>query len=368
MHREKEELSEIRALGIRHGLFPLIYGRLQRYAKQFPEREDIKDFLKASENIYLTSAARSTQQEAAESMVISLLAEKGIPSLVIKGNQIARDVYHDPNCRVSSDIDILVRRQDAIKADKLLSASGYISEADTPLIYCMSRFHHASYRHPDHDFSIEMHWNFGIPYLFFLSSEEIWRDGILMDPENTRLTPEMILIMLLVHHHAHAFRDLRIITDILWTLFRYEDCINWHQVTLKIRETGLVKTTLISLHQIKTLWEAISEKMWSFQTLEKEIKKTGYDVPEILLSYFQVDIHSNRLNNIYKDKFMARFALDKRSHMLFSFPKTIFPVPDAIRELYRDRRNWTLPYNYVRFIKWRMKDWIGLGRNAKTPV
>jgi hypothetical protein len=367
-NREEEEISGIRALGIKYGVFPLIYGRLLQYAKQFPERKDIRDFLEASENAYLTNAARSVQQEAAEKKVISLLAENAIPSLVIKGNQIARDVYHDPNSRVSSDIDILVRRQNAIKADKLLSASGYISEADTPLIYCMSRFHHASYRHPEHDFPIEMHWNFGIPYLFFLSSEKIWRDGILMDHERTRLSSEMILIMLLVHHHSHAFRDLRIITDILWTLYRYEDSINWHQFALKIRETGLVKTTLISLHQIKTLWEAISEKMCSFQTLEEEMKKTVYDVPKILLSYFQVDIHSERLTNIYKDKFMARFALDKRSDMLLSFPKTIFPVPDAIRELYRDRRNWTLPYNYVKFIKWRMKDWTGLGRNAKTPV
>ena len=366
-HLKKEDLSGIKSLGVRHGLFPLMYGRLQQYVTKFSERQDIRDFLRASEGLYLKSVARSVQQEAAGSTVISLLAENEVPSVVIKGNQIAREVYQDPNCRVSADIDILVRRGDAGKADALLLESGYIGEAGTPLIYCMSRFHHASYHHPEHDFLIEMHWNFGVPYFFSLSSEDIWRGGILRDPESTRLSPEMTLIMLLVHHHSHAFRELKILTDILWALYRYQDSINWHQFALKIRETGLVKTTLISLHQIKTLWEGIPDKIRSFQALEKEMKKTGHNVPESLLSYFQMDINS-RTNDIYRDKFMARFALDKRSDMLLSFPKTLFPVPEAIRELYRDRRNWTLPLNYVRFIKWRMKDWTNPGKNAKTPV
>jgi len=368
MRVEKKDLAAIKSLGLRHGVFPLIYGRLRQYLKDFPGRNDIEEFLRESENLYLSGIARSVKQEAAGNRVISLLARNEIPSLVIKGGQIANDIYQDPNCRVSYDIDILIRRDDALKADRLLAASGYIGETGTPLLYCMSRFHHATYHHPEHDFVIEMHWNFGVPYFFLLSSEEIWRDGIFADQVRMRLSPEMTVIMLLIHHHSHAFRELRILTDILWALYRYQESINWYQLALKLRETGLVKTSLISLHQISMLWEDIPDKMSSSRSLEKEIRRTGCKVSAILLAYFKMDIQNKRMNDIYRDKFAARFSLDKRSEMMLSFPRTIFPVPDAIRGLYRDRRNWTLPLNYMRFIAWRMKDWTGLGRNDKTPV
>ena len=51
---------------------------------------------------------------------------------------------------------------------------------------------------------------------------------------------------------------------------------------------------------------------------------------------------------------MARLALDRWNAILHSFTKTFFPPPSAIRELYRDFRNWTLPINYIRFILWRI--------------
>jgi len=44
---------------------------------------------------------------------------------------------------------------------------------------------------------------------------------------------------------------------------------------------------------------------------------------------------------------------------MLSYFKTLFPVPEAIKELYGDRRNFTLPLNYLRFIKWRVREWTG---------
>jgi hypothetical protein len=73
-----------------------------------------------------------------------------------------------------------------------------------------------------------------------------------------------------------------------------------------------------------------------------------------------MDINRNNLSTIYKDKLIARFALDRWSTIIFSFFKTLFPFPVAIKELYRDKRNWSLPFNYVRFIKWRVKEWMGI--------
>ena len=64
--------------------------------------------------------------------------------------------------------------------------------------------------------------------------------------------------------------------------------------------------------------------------------------------------------NFYKDKLIERLALDRLSTTVLSYFRTLFPVPEAIKELYKDRRNWYLPFNYLKFIKWRVKEWMGI--------
>jgi hypothetical protein len=301
----------------------------------------------------------SARQEAVENEVTSLLLQKGIPSMVIKGNRLANEIFQDPNCRVSSDIDILIHKVDAEKVDRILREQGYQGDTVAPVKYCLYRIHHAIYRHPGNNMLVEIHWHFGVPYFFRLTSDEIWREVGANDSGAMLLSPEMTLVMLLIHHHSHSFRQLKILVDILWTLYRYESVIDWRHFAMKIRKAGLVKTTLLSLHQIKTLWKKAPDDLKSFRALEREINNKGYTIPSIILSYFRMDINKDKARNIYKDKLIARFVLDSRSDILLSFPKTLFPVPEAIRELYRDGRNWTLPLNYLKFITWRVKEWMG---------
>jgi len=354
-----EDLSVVKSLGIRHNLFPLVYARLQNFGNSIEKRKVVDNFLKETERLYLKSVSMSARQEAVENEVTSLLLHKGIRSIVIKGNRLANDIFQDPNCRDSSDIDILIQKVDAEKVDRILREQGYQGDTVAPVKYCLSRIHHAIYHHPVNNMLVEIHWHFGVPYFFRLTSDEIWREVGANDSGAMMLSPEITLVMLLIHHHSHSFRELKILVDILWTLYRYESVIDWRHFAMKIRKAGLVKTTLISLHQIKTLWKKAPDDLKSFRALEREINNKGYTIPSIVLSYFRLDIHEDKALNIYKDKLIARFVLDSRSDILLSFPKTLFPVPEAIRELYRDGRNWTLPLNYLKFITWRVKEWMG---------
>ena len=177
------------------------------------------------------------------------MTERGIPSVVIRGNAIAKEIYDDPNCRASSDIDILVRLSDAIRADSVLSEAGYLRSDNLPLKFWFYRIHHAVYRHPESENIIEIHWNFGIPSFFRLSSEEIWA-GVISTDSEYRLSPEMAMIMLFIHHHMHSFRELKILVDTLWAFHRYQNVIDWENFSVKIQRIGLIKTTLITLNQI----------------------------------------------------------------------------------------------------------------------
>lgn len=356
----EDELSEIKRMSIKHNLFPLINTQLRKHQHIISPRDSINEFLKKSEGLFLKSITVSVLQEAIEKELHRLLKGKGIPSIVIKGNQIAKEIYDDPNCRISSDIDVLIRREDAEYVDSILAGAGYISQIDMPLKYCSFRIHHAMYNHPYNNMLIEIHWGFGVPYFFKLDSQEIWREVGFSNSGDASLSPGMIILMLLIHHHSHSFREMKILVDILWALYRYEDIIDWKIFVAELKRIGLMKTTLITLHQIQSLWKETANEMKSVPALDGEMINMGDKTQEFLLSYFRIGVDDDNVSNVYKDKLVARFALDRWSTTALSYFKTLFPVPDAIKGLYNDKRNWTLPVNYLKFIRWRMKEWMGV--------
>ena len=357
----KNDLYEIREQGMRHNLFQLIYSQLQKNQMRIFPQDLVNEFLKESRGLYLKGITVSAKQEALEKEINSLLSNHGIPSVVVRGNAIAREIYNDTNSRVSSDIDILVKISDAIRSDSLLSKAGYSRNDSLPLEFWFYRIHHAVYRHPEIKNIIEVHWNFGIPSFFKLSSEDIWDAITETDSGQLRLTPEMLIIMLLIHHHMHSFRELKILTDIVWSLDKYKNSIDWHVFALKIREIGLVKITKITMKQIHTVWKKAVDELSSIRELQNEMQKMRYREPKALTSFFRLDFDSQYSFQNYKDKLIAHFSLDNVSTIVFSFMKILLPFPRAVKAFYADKRNWALPFNYVRFIRWRLKEWTNKG-------
>ena len=72
-----------------------------------------------------------------------------------------------------------------------------------PLGFLQYRLHHATYLHKQFQKAVEIHWNFSIPGFFDLTSEHIWDGTTYGEDGKLHLTPEMTVIMLLMHHHMH---------------------------------------------------------------------------------------------------------------------------------------------------------------------
>ena len=104
------EISTCVNLAQQHGLEMLLYSRLKKHYSG--SNNYIDDYLNHNENRFLKNVNISMGQEAIEKEVVALLGKRGIPACIIKGNEIARTLYGDPNCRSSSDIDILIKRAD----------------------------------------------------------------------------------------------------------------------------------------------------------------------------------------------------------------------------------------------------------------
>ena len=351
------ELVTCVTLARHHGLEMLLYSQLKRHCSG--SNIHVDEYLEENRNLFLKNAAISMLQEKVEKEVIETLGKQGIPACIIKGNEIARTLYGDPNCRSSADIDIMIRKSDVRKADSILRRSGYASNDNIPLIYYMHSIHHAGYRDSATGNLIELHWTFGVPYFFRLSSEEIWEEVVVSDDGCAKLSPSMLLIILLIHHHSHSFRELKILVDILWAFHKYDQSIGWPEFAVRLKRLGLVKTTLISLTQLESLWSEETYAMQSVRILKRSLMDMGCNAPNFLVTYFRMDIDMTPHQAVYRDKFVARFALDGLHTTFLSYMKTLFPPPDAIRALYPASLNAMLPVNYLRFICWRVKDWSG---------
>lgn len=354
-----DELEAMKCEAVRHNQLLLLYAQIEKHRALIKPAGVADDFLESVKNIYYGNVARSLRQEYIARRTSSLLSDEGVRSVLLRGNAIARDIYDDPYCRTSVDVDILIREAALSSADMILSKNGYVRNDKLPIKFWVSRIHHAVYSCPDTDDLIELHWNFSIPSFFSLSSAEIWSRGVQIEEEKCRLSPEMTIIHLLMHHYMHAFRELRILIDIIWALHKYEDKIDWKAFALELKKVGLLKTTLITLDQIRCLCREFTQEMRSIPILRQEMKLMKCKAPSLLYSFFKMDIYRKYAFQDKKDKFASRFALDKWSTIFFSFMKVLFPSPDIIKALYGNVRFWKLPLNYLRFIGWRVKEWTG---------
>lgn len=355
----RDALSEMKREAVRHNELLLLYSQMRRCRERIEPRSTIDDFLDELKTAYHWNVLMTVRRESIEHDTIGLLSAKGIPSVLLRGSAIARDLYSDPYCRTSSDVDILVRRQDVMRADMVLSGKGYRRCDMLPLEFWINRMHHALYHYPGADDLIEVHWNFSIPSFFSLSSEDIWAETIPLGKHRYRLSPTMTVIHLLLHHHMHAFRELKILTDLVWALYRYDDAVRWDTLGTMIRNYGLVKTATITLRQIDTLcgeWVARESGLRKFRDT---VKGMGRREPRLLASYFRMNLDREHRFQDRRDTCMARFALDRWTKISRSFATSLFPLPEQLRELYCDQRSWMLPLHYSRFLRWRVKEWKG---------
>ena len=134
--------------------------------------------------------------------------------------------------------------------------------------------------------------------------------------------------------------------------YRYERVIDWRKFAEKLRKYGLIKTTIIILDQLESLWHLSEGPLESFMTLRKQLATFPIHTPKLLLNYFKMDIEKK--TNKAPDMEIAKLVLDKKSKILYSFVKIFFPRPQDIKALYPNTGAWMLPINYLRFFFWRV--------------
>ncbi|OAD21821.1 hypothetical protein THIOM_002406, partial [Candidatus Thiomargarita nelsonii] len=126
------ELNSLRAadweslvqFAVRQSVAPLLYHRLKTVYTSINIPASLKHKLQKA---YLASGMQNTCLYSELSKIIKAFQNENIPVIVLKGAHLAQNVYGDITLRSMSDVDILVRKTDLLKAEEKRLEMGYSS-------------------------------------------------------------------------------------------------------------------------------------------------------------------------------------------------------------------------------------------------
>jgi hypothetical protein len=180
---------------------------------------------RALERARRMNAARSALAARLLRQVLRALGDAGVPVIPLKGVALGQWLYGDPSLRVSSDVDILVPRRDAIRAVRLLVALGYspapgepdVGPEDLDLLLD-SNIEYGFLSPAWSACPVELHWDMAWRWPRAASAlADLWsasRPARFADVEARRPSPEWELLYLAVHAARHRWQRLKWLVDV----------------------------------------------------------------------------------------------------------------------------------------------------------
>jgi hypothetical protein len=107
-----------------HGVAALVWYNLEKYQLHSEIPEAAAYFLKCT---LMRSLGRNTFNTESMGEVLRLLNAENIKIVILKGLALENSVYGNQGLRQMSDVDILINRDECIKARKILISNGYVS-------------------------------------------------------------------------------------------------------------------------------------------------------------------------------------------------------------------------------------------------
>jgi hypothetical protein len=234
--------EQVRDAASAHSVLPLLAARLRQ--AQVGLASSVADAAAslAARNLRLVSSLVSVR---------SMLAAKGIETLAFKGPALSVTLYGDPALRQSTDIDLLVRRRQALVARRVLQSSGLRfwleltrGQEDRFIRYSNE------YGLQDEDGGIvELSWALTPRHLTLeLDADRFFPDARAIEiagEDVMVLAPHDLLLALAVHGGKHLWERLGWLTDIAQLLGSTPD-LDVVVALARAREVGVERHVLVA--------------------------------------------------------------------------------------------------------------------------
>jgi len=244
-------------LARRHSVAPLLYLQLEQHASDLVPG---KTLLQLKKN-YLENSARNTILTAELCRLITLFAGAGIEAIPYKGPALAQFAYDNIALRRFVDLDVIVKKSDALKAREILLAQSYtpsksLSLAQQELL--LRTQHNMQFSRGNHRLIVELHWEVA-PHLFAstVDADTLWQNLVTIELNGTQiksLSAEDLLFSLCVHGSRHLWERLSWICDIAELLARRE--FDWDALLKRAATADSERMFLLGLHLAQQLLDA----------------------------------------------------------------------------------------------------------------
>ncbi len=207
---------------------------------------------------YRRAVYHNRMLRARAASLLAQFATAGIPTMVSKGGVLGSVYYRDLGLRPMNDFDVLVPRNRAVEAIRLLLAAGWFSTQPMPEAL-PNAYHSACFRSPDL-LDFDLHWHL-LPEACFAGAEDpAWQaaEPLSIDGATTAALCATDLLVVVCAHAAHwsPVSPVRWVADALVILRGGADRIDWARVATLAKRWHVVPHMRDTLHYLEHRWHA----------------------------------------------------------------------------------------------------------------
>lgn len=245
-------------LARRHSVLPLVYSQLSASA---PADVPPDQLARLKEN-YRDNAARNLLLTAELCRILQTFAAAGIEAVPYKGPALAVYAYGQLALRRFVDLDILVRKADAIRATEVLTTGGFVCGTpwtDAQQALLLRTQHNLSMSREAGRLIVELHWEVASSlFASSLQAEDLWGRLETMRLNNIvvkSLSAEDLLLSLCVHGSKHLWERLAWICDVA-ELVKTRTALKWSALLERAAATGNERMLFLGLYLANNLLDA----------------------------------------------------------------------------------------------------------------
>lgn len=303
-----------------HALIPLIYNNLKEKSLIVPSV-----FFEKLRLYALRIAGRNAVLKRDLLGVLQLLDANGIQAIAYKGPVLAKRLYGNVALRYFDDLDLLLQKENILKAKELLLKEGYQPKKDLAGLNSAQERAFLDF-HYSYDFisknsghQLEIHWKI-VPKTFSLALdyEGIWNRSVVMEFEGRPVrvfSAEDLLLILCVGGTKHVWKRLSRIVDIAQAL-RLHPNLNWDPVLSHAKKAGAERILFVGISLASILFEAPLPENLRLQTeqdpmvtsLVKRITAHIFSKPETANIVVQPDDQFQPMHVFMRERFADKLS------------------------------------------------------------
>lgn len=335
-----EEAFNILNLAQIHHIAPLIYDKIYMYIPA-----QIQALWKS--NISQQIVIQVIRTDNFIKLYQDMLDHDLIP-LVFKGI-VCRNIYPNPDLRISGDEDLLIQKKDQKRMDEYLISKGFNREGD----YDDTK-DEIGYRHQTLNLYLEIHtslFSLHSPYAFLNDYfQNVFDNKIALTIQNQKFytfNHTQHLIYLLAHsykHFVHGGFGLRQVCDMLMFMHTYGEYINYDEVDAFMEKYSL-DCFWSNLLDIARTYLGFDENKAHYQVHDNNI-----DSNDLLIDLLQSGIFGASTSERKHSSNMTLEAIGSNNTSTFkSIMKSLFPDTNYIQSTYNYTKKYPilLPIGYI---------------------